>query len=123
MVNNAPASLDTQLCPGDVVLTLRQTPPAPRQEAVRPNVSSVPQTAAPVKPPVRSGEVRITLNGDPRTLPAKEGRAPYYLVDLLEYSGIDFEHLDRNVRLEVNGVEQGFQYTLKEHDSVSITLA
>ncbi|MDE6259515.1 MAG: pilus assembly protein PilM [Oscillospiraceae bacterium] len=123
MVNNAPAPMDTQLCPGDVVLTLRQTPPAPRQEAVRPNVSSAPQTAAPVKPTVRSGEVRITLNGDPLILPAKEGRAPYYLMDLLEYSGIDFEHLDRNVRLEVNGVEQGFQYALKEQDSVSITLA
>ena len=123
MVNNAPASMDTQLCPGDVVLTLRQTPPAPRQETVRPNVPSAPQTAVPVKPTVRSGEVRITLNGDPLTLPAKEGRAPYYLMDLLEYSGIDFEHLDRNVRLEVNGVEQGFQYALKEQDSVSITLA
>ncbi|MDE6281115.1 MAG: rod shape-determining protein [Oscillospiraceae bacterium] len=119
MVNNAPASMDTQLCPGDVVLTLRQTAPASRQEAVR----TAPQAAAPVKPTVRSGEVRITLNGDPLTLPAKEGRAPYYLMDLLEYSGIDFEHLDRNVRLEVNGIEQGFQYALKEQDSVSITLA
>lgn len=123
MVNNAPASMDTQLSSGDVVLTLRQTAPAPRQEAVRPNVPSAPQTAAPAKPTVRSGEVRITLNGDPLILPAKEGRAPYYLMDLLEYSGIDFEHLDRNVRLEVNGVEQGFQYALKEQDSVTITLA
>ncbi|MBD5118150.1 MAG: pilus assembly protein PilM [Clostridiales bacterium] len=124
MVNNAPASMDTQLSSGDVVLTLRQTPPAPRQETVRPDApSAAPQAAAPVKPTVRSGEVRITLNGDPLTLPAKEGRAPYYLMDLLEYSGIDFEHLDRNVRLEVNGVEQGFQYALKEQDSVSITLA
>ena len=114
MVNNAPASMDTQLRPGDVVLTLRQTAPASRQEAA---------PAASVKPTVRSGEVRITLNGDPLTLPAKEGRAPYYLMDLLEYSGIDFEHLDRNVRLEVNGIEQGFQYALKEQDSVSITLA
>ena len=123
MVNNAPASMDTQLSSGDVVLTLRQTQPAPRQEAVRPNVPSAPQAAAPVKPTVRSGEVRITLNGDPLTLPAKDGRTPYYLMDLLEYSGIDFEHLDRNVRLEVNGIEQGFQYALKEQDSVTITLA
>ncbi len=119
MVNNAPASMDTKLCQGDVVLTLRQASrPAPRQEGVRPGTPS-----APAKPADRSGEVRITLNGDPLTLPAKENGGPYYLMDLLEYSGIDFEHLDRNVRLEVNGVEQGFQYKLKGQDSVSITLA
>ena len=44
-------------------------------------------------------------------------------MDLLEYSGIDFEHLDRTVKLEVNGVERGFQHALKERDSVSITLS
>ena len=43
-------------------------------------------------------------------------------MDLLEYSGIDFEHLDRAVRLEVNGEERGFQHPLKEQDSVTITL-
>lgn len=120
MVNNAPAPMDTQLRQGDVVLTLRQAPPAPRQEAVRPNAS---QAAAPVKPVVQSREVHITLNGEPLALPAKDGGTPYYLMDLLEYSGIDFEHLDRNVRLEVNGVEQGFQYALREQDSVLITVA
>ena len=120
MVNNAPAPMDTQLRQGDVVLTLRQTPSsAQRQEAVRPNA---PQ-AAPVKPVVQGREVHITLNGEPLALPAKDGGAPYYLMDLLEYSGIDFEHLDRNVRLEVNGVEQGFQYALREQDSVLITVA
>ena len=56
-------------------------------------------------------------------LPRKEDGAPYYLMDLLEYSGIDFEHLDRTVRLEVNGVERGFQHALKEQDSVTITLS
>lgn len=120
MVNNAPASMDTQLRQGDVVLTLRQAPPAPRQETVRPNA---PQAAAPVKPVAQSREVHITLNGESLALPAKDGGAPYYLMDLLEYSGIDFEHLDRNVRLEVNGVEQGFQYALREQDSVLITVA
>ena len=115
MVNNAPAPMDTQLCQGDVVLTLRQTTRSARQEVV--------QTAAPARPAARSGEVRVTLNGDPLALPVKDDGRPYYLMDLLEYSGIDFEHLDRNVRLEVNGVEQGFQYALREQDSVTITLA
>ena len=72
---------------------------------------------------VQSGEVHLILNGEPLTLPVKEEGGPYYLMDLLEYSGIDFEHLDRTVRLEVNGVERGFQHPLKEQDSVTITLA
>ena len=55
-------------------------------------------------------------------LPARDDDAPYFLMDLLEYSGIDFEHLDRPVRLEVNGQERGFQHQLKEQDSVSIQL-
>ncbi len=123
LVNNAPASMDTQLGQGDVVLTLRQTrpavPPAPAAP-VRPDVPSAPQ-AAPVRP-VPGGELRIILNGKPLVLPAKEDRSPYHLMDLLEHSGIDFEHLDRAVRLEVNGVERGFQYTVKAQDSVTISL-
>jgi hypothetical protein len=43
-------------------------------------------------------------------------------MDLLEYSGIDFEHLDRAVRLEVNGIERGFQYAVKAQDRVIISL-
>ena len=128
LVNNAPASMDTQLGQGDVVLTLRQTRPAPRREVppapaapVRPDIPSAPQAAAPVRP-VPSGELRIILNGKPLVLPAKEDRSPYHLMDLLEHSGIDFEHLDRAVRLEVNGVERGFQYAVKAQDSVTISL-
>lgn len=111
MVNNAPASMDTQLSQGDVVLTMRQAP------AARPS-NPAPQAA----PLPRSREVRVVLNGDPLTLPAREDGGSYHLMDLLEYSGIDFEHLDRAVRLEVNSVEQGFQYALKDQDSVLITL-
>ena len=125
MVNNAIASMDTALDQGDVVLTMRQIPPrqtaptAPIQAPAQP----APRAAAPVRPAPRSNEVHLILNGDPLNLPAKEDGSPYYLMDLLEYSGIDFEHLDRAVRLEVNGVERGFQQPLKEQDSVTITLA
>ena len=126
MVNNAIAPLDRPLVQGDVVLTLRQTPP-PRQEAPAVptaqayGVQARTTLAEPVRP-LRPREVHLFLNGDPLVLPAKEDGSPYYLMDLLEYSGIDFEHLDRAVRLEVNGVERGFQHTLKEQDSVTITL-
>ena len=120
LVNNARTSMDTPLRQGDEVLTLRQTPPPPDRAA------PVPPRAASHEPPVRAvsrpREVHLDLNGEPLTLPAKEDGAPYYLMDLLEYSGIDFEHLDRAVRLEVNGVERGFQHALKEQDSVTIAL-
>jgi len=43
-------------------------------------------------------------------------------MDLLQYSGIDFDKVDRPVRLEVNGAEQSFQYELRPQDSVTISL-
>lgn len=119
MVNNAIAPLDRPLAQGDVILTLRQTPPAP----VPPAQPAYAPPAAPVQPAPRPREVHLLLNGEALVLPRKEDGSPYYLMDLLEYSGIDFEHLDRPVRLEVNGVERGFQHALKEQDSVTITLS
>lgn len=64
---------------------------------------------------------RIILNGRPLALVPKEDGSPFYLMDLLEYSGIDFDHLDRTVSLKVNGVECPFQHVLKMGDVVSIT--
>lgn len=140
LVNNVPASMDTQLKQGDVVLTSRETPPPPRQTpSYTPPVTPAapvyapPVYTPPVKQPVmqpvpvkpaapRPRNLHIFLNGDPLTFPPKDDGAPYYLMDLLEYSGIDFEHLNRTVRLEVNGVERGFQYVLKEQDAVVISL-
>ncbi len=101
-------------------------PVQPAASAPAAPVSAVPQPTpipAAVRSVVRSSEVHLILNGKPLDLPPKEDGSPYYLMDLLEYSGIDFEHLDRTVRLEVNGVERGFQHQLKDRDSVSITLA
>ena len=142
LVNNVQVPLETELKQGDVIFTIRQTPPPAVERAAAP---VVPAAAAPTPPPaapvvqppvptvspappaapkaaVRSGELHVFLNGDPLILPAKDNGAPYYLMDLLEYSGIDFEHLDRAVRLEVNGVEQGFRCQLKQQDSVTISL-
>ncbi len=64
---------------------------------------------------------RIILNGRPLALVPKEDGSPFYLMDLLEYSGIDFDHLDHTVSLKVNGVECPFQHVLKMGDVVSIT--
>ena len=132
MVNNAISSMDRQLIQGDVILTLRQTPPKETPpDLVQPQTPSPavqpappPMAApAPARPAPRPREVHFVLNGNPLVLPLKEDGSPYYLMDLLEHSGIDFEHLDRAVRLEVNGIERGFQHALKEQDSITITLA
>ena len=131
LVNNAQVPMDAPLSQGDVILTLRQTapaapPPAPpvqRDPVPSPAPQPAVRPAAPAAPQPGKRELRLFLNGEPLALPIRDNDAPYYLMDLLEYSGIDFEHLDRPVRLEVNGQERGFQYQIKEQDSVSIQLA
>lgn len=137
LLNNEPAPLDTPLSMGDVVLRLEKKveepapKPAPVQESrpaetVRIPSAPAPAPVAPVAtapaepaPRVRK-ELHILLNDAPMTLLEKENGMPHYLMDLLQYSGIDFEHLDRPVRLEVNGKECGFRYELKERDCVTI---
>lgn len=74
----------------------------------------------PTAPQVGEDEVFFTLNGEPLTLPRKKDGQPYFLMDLLEHSGIDFDQLDRSVYLAVNGRETGFQSLLKIGDDVTI---
>lgn len=142
LLNNETAALDTPLRQGDVILTLEK--PAPPEER-RPAPPAVPRTvtaaavsapivmqnaaprasasrpapsAAPQKPKVKP--LRVILNGMPIDLPAKADGEPYYLMDLLKYSGIDFQNLDRQVRIELNGAQSSFQSVLHEQDSVII---
>ena len=145
LLNNEPASLDTQLSQGDVILRTekKKTEPAPvAQPVAAPSPAPAPaarpvsvqtpapapaperkpvqeEPAAPAVPKVRK-ELHIVLNDKPMTLLEKENGLPYYLMDLLQYSGLDFDRLDRPVRLEVNGQESGFRYELKERDCVTI---
>ena len=73
-----------------------------------------------MKPLIRKREVEILLNGKPLVLPPKENGQPYYVMDLLERSGVDFETLEGPVRLAVNGVECGFSQAVKDRDSITI---
>ena len=68
------------------------------------------------------GGLRVVLNGAPLRLPPKEEGGKYLLMDLLEYSGLDFENLDRPVELKVNGVEGQFSQVLRPNDQVTIQL-
>lgn len=63
---------------------------------------------------------KFILNDRPLELPQKEDGAPYYLMDLLDRTGLDFEHLDRPVILRVNGEDSAFTRVLLEGDAVTI---
>lgn len=64
--------------------------------------------------------VKFTINGKPLMFLPKENKEPYYLMDMLEYSGIDFEHPDGNVVLKVNGESGYFQQQLNNGDILEI---
>lgn len=85
-----------------------ETPPAHQEERVP-------------EPPKSLGRpIQLMLNGKQLKLPGKEDGSAYYLMDLLEFSGIDFEHLDRGVELQVNGRECAFSQELHPQDDVVI---
>ena len=137
--NREVSSLKTALRSGDVILTkgkpqpvitaeptasaasdtekAAETPLTP-PKAVEP-VSAAPQpTAEPARPVQKT--MRVFLNDNPVLLPLKEGGEPYYLMDMLEYSGIDFQNLDHPLALEVNGAPCSFQTVLHPQDYVVI---
>lgn len=60
------------------------------------------------------------LNDHPLTLPLKPNNQPYYLMDMLEYSGLDFKNLTGQVVLEVNGENGAFQQELQNRDRIMI---
>lgn len=94
-------------------------PVAQVREIPEPAVEQTEKPEAPAPAPVRR-ELSIFFNDQPFFLPGKESGEPYFLMDLLEYSGIDFKKLDRRVRMEVNGQECGFQTALQQGDHVLI---
>ncbi len=124
LVNNQDASPDTVLHSGDVILTLERAAEscADDQDAVgmAPGLTDD-QDAERMMP--SSGAIEVELNGEALSLPGKGNGLPYYMMDLLQFSGLDLDHLDGPVRLEVNGEECGFRYVIKPRDCVTICYA
>lgn len=106
--------------------------PAEPEAAPEPQASTVPPAEMPPEQPEQPEErapeqpkplgrpIELMLNGKQLKLPGKEDGSAYYLMDLLEFSGIDFEHLDRGVELQVNGRECAFSQELRPQDDVVI---
>ena len=97
-VNGAPAELDYTVRAGDEIWA----------EARK-------KKTVPQGPPLR-----FRLNGRPLTLPPKESGEPYYLMDLLEFSGLDFQRLNKPVELLVNGEAGQFSQRIFDSDDVMI---
>ncbi len=68
----------------------------------------------------RKRELLFHLNDAPLRVPQKEDGQPYYLMDMLQYSGIDLKNPKGTVKLTVNGLPGRFQQVLKEGDRISI---
>ena len=105
--------------------------PEPAQEPAEPAQESAPAAAVPQEPaplPAPAAEparpavkpLWIYLNGQALVLPGKADGGPYYLMDLLDRSGIDFETLDCPVVLQVNGADCPFTHELRNNDQVTI---
>lgn len=68
----------------------------------------------------KPGKLMLYLNDRTLVLPPKADGQPYFLMDMLEYSGLDLEKVAAPVVLEVNGQSGSFQQELKTGDSVRI---
>ena len=87
------------------------------QDVQEAEAAAVPEMPAQPQPGRR---LMLYLNGKPLILPPKQDGTPYYLMDMLEYSGLDLEQLKAPVILEVNGESGAFQQELRAGDSVRI---
>ena len=93
-----------------------ETPIAYAAQGLSPETSNETQQAA----VQTTGSMQVTLNDKPLTLPPKVGGEPYYLMDLLEFSNLDFDNLNASVSLRVNGEESGFLQEIRHHDVIEI---
>ncbi|WP_415068235.1 pilus assembly protein PilM [Lacrimispora sp.] len=110
IIEEVPDGMFRQTAEGMPEKTVRPTPPSP---------SPAPQKEDTKKPP-RNGKITFYLNDRPLTLPSKPDGQPYYLMDMLEYSGLDFQNLTSQVKLEVNGEDGYFQQELQDRDRIMI---
>ena len=76
------------------------------------------QIPVPLPPPVPA--CSVILNGAEITLPPKPDGAPFYVMDLLERTGIDFKNAQSPIFLRVNGTDCIFQQVLQNGDRVDI---
>jgi molybdopterin converting factor small subunit len=140
-VNGKTVSPDTLLKNGDIVTTSLDItvpePPAQRLEAkdapgpaanssdghASPPAETVSNEPSADNTDLMSDSVSFILNGHPVVLPLKADGSPYYLMDMLEYSGLDLENPTGEIVLKVNGEDGTFPQELKSGDHIDIFYA
>jgi hypothetical protein len=125
-INGAKAKMDALIQTGDDIWADRKdtfSVPVEEAPAPKPAAPATPATSAPATPDASAGEakqIRVTLNGEKLMLFGKPSGDPYFLMDLLKFSDLDFQNLDKPVELRVNGAPGQFQEVIKDGDSVEI---
>ena len=66
--------------------------------------------------------LHIYMNGEALRLPPKAQGGDYFLMDVLEFSGLEFDKVDRPVEVLVNGQAGVFTQVLHERDDVVVRL-
>lgn len=148
-INGKHASLKTLLKNGDEILIHRSNtkehaitaasepslqespkeskePDKPEQAEPEPEPEPMPEPVEAEEPPKAASvaplipDITFYLNDTPLHLPPKEDGTPYYLTDMVQYSGIDIQKVTGTVTLLVNGQEGLFQQSLKDGDIIYI---
>ncbi|MCI8374057.1 MAG: pilus assembly protein PilM [Lachnospiraceae bacterium] len=88
--------------------------------AQRSVLAAVSQTAEAEPASKGPQEMHFHLNGLPISLPRKADGAPYFLMDMIQYSGIDLKQPKGRIVLSVNGVQGLFQQELRDGDNIRI---
>ncbi len=64
--------------------------------------------------------LNFRVNNNVLELKKKENGEPYYLMDMLQHSGLNLDELKNPVVTKVNGIERPFRYEIKPGDSIEI---
>ena len=119
-INGAAAPLDQPIHTGDEVW-IDGLADAQKARAAEEAGEDAPEEQPEPEPETEPAPpLHITLNGNPIVLPGKRNGEPYYLMDMVELSGIDFDHLSKPVELKVNDMPGLFAQVLSDNDVVSI---
>ena len=117
-----PAAAEPKEGPVSVTVGGRDSSEPPKRRGIpRVVLPDLPEFTALKQAPAPAGRpLQILLNGEPLTLPPKENGDPYYFMDVLQHSGLDFNHLERAVQLLLNGKPCEFMQKLTDRDEVVI---
>ena len=125
-INGAAAPLDQPIHTGDEVWVdglqdaMRRKNEAAAEKAEKAEKSGEGTERAAEPQPSKAVPISLTMNDTPISLPGKPSGEPYYLMDMLEFSGLDFDHLAKPVELRINGEPGQFSQPLTDGDVVEI---